>query len=342
MPPAGPSPTGGPPEPYLSPRDRRRIGRGGRNNSLGIFVLALVIGSLLGGTCVTCATLSEQDTELMFARGDRVGVVEVNGGITESKETVDIIRRFAKRDDLVAIVLRIESPGGAVAPSQAIFTALREASKRKPVVASMGSVAASGGFWISLGADWVFAEAGTITGSIGVIVQTTDLQGVAEALRFSVRTYKSGPLKDMGSAYRDPTPKDDATFMALVDDIYDQFVTVTAERRGQTVEQIKTVADGRIMTGRTALEADLIDELGGLHAAAKKAVLLALARTDETVQTSSAAYDDVEDPILVYPPDPNPNLAELFGAGLSRAVRDGVAAGVRSTLKPDETPVEVR
>ena len=344
----GPADSGSPPhmpydprEPY-EPRGRRRRG-GGRNNSLGIFVLALIIGSMMGGTCVTCATLSERDAETYFARGDRVGVVEVTGAIVESKETVRAIRKFAEREDIAALVLRIESPGGGVAPSQSIYRALREASKIKPVVASMGSMAASGGFWISLGTDWVFAEAGTLTGSIGVIFQGPDLQGIAEALRFKMRTYKSGPLKDLGNPFRAVTPADEAQFQAIIDDIYDQFVTLTAERRGQSKDQVRKVADGRVMTGRAALKADLIDELGGLYVAAKKAVLLARARTTEGVQTSSAAYDDVEGPILVYPPEPTPNLAELFGVTLQRAVQTGVSQGVHETLKSaDEAGFELR
>lgn len=298
----------------------------------------------MGATCVTCATLqSDYDYPGFFATGDRVGVVEVAGPIMSSREVVEAIRRFKKRDEIVAIVLRVESPGGGVAPSQAIYTALRDASEVKPVVASMGSVAASGGYWISLGTDWIFAEAGTITGSIGVIFQTADLQGVAEALRFRIRTYKSGPLKDMGSPYRDPTPADEAQFMALIEDIYDQFVTLTAERRGQPVDQVRTVADGRVMTGRAAFKADLVDELGGLYVAAKKAVLLARAREDDQVQTSSAAYADVEDPILVYPPEPRPSLADLVGAAAGQAIREGIAEGVRSGLRtPAESSVELR
>ena len=334
-----------PPEPEPGPyesRYRRRPLRDGRNNSLGIFVLALVIGSMMGATCVTCATLSEQETETYFATGDRVGVVEVVGDIVDSKETIQEIRRFIKREDVVAIVVRIDSPGGAVAPSQSIYEAIRHASKSKPVVASMGSMAASGGFWISLGADWVFAEPGTITGSIGVIFQTPDLRGVAEALRFRLLTYKSGPLKDMGNPFREATPEDEAQFKALIDDIYDQFVSVTAQRRGQPRAKILAVADGRIMTGRAALKADLIDELGGLHVAAKKAVLLAKARGDRPVQTSSAAYDDIEEPVLIYPPGSSSNFAELFGARIGAAVRDGVAEGVRSGLRAPASNVELR
>lgn len=314
-----------------------------QRSSTATFLVALLIGSLLGGSCVTCATLSQQDTTTLFARGERVGVVEVSGEIVESKEVVENIRRFAQRDDIVAIVVRIESPGGGVAPSQEIYTALREASKSKPVVASMGSLAASGGFWVALGSDWIFAEPGTLTGSIGVIVQTPDLQGLADLLRIRIRTYKSGPLKDMGNPFRESTPADDQQFQAVVDDIYDQFLTLTAERRGQPVGQVRKLADGRIMTGRAALDADLVDELGGLYVAAKKAVLLAKARGDAPVQTSSAAYADVEDPLLIYPPEPAPTLADIIGASIGDAVRDGVAEGVRSGLRtPQDRTLELR
>ena len=340
-PPAEPLPQPNPPHASSGPGRRRR--GGGRNNRLGVMVLALVMGSLMGATCVTCSTLSGEDTELYFASGDRVGVVEVLGAIEDSKETVRAIRRFAKNDDISALVLRIESPGGAVAPSQAIYTAMRQASEKKPVVASMGTMAASGGFWISLGADWVFAEPGTITGSIGVIFQAPDYQGIAEALRFKMRTYKSGPLKDMGSPFRDATEADEAQFKSIIDDIYDQFVTLTAERRGQSVDAIKKVADGRIMTGRAALKADLIDELGGVYAAAKKASLLAQARDDDSVDTSSAAYAELEDPILVYPPEPNPTLVELLGGVMGESIKEGVAEGVKHSLGAgDGSTVELR
>ncbi|MEL7370529.1 MAG: signal peptide peptidase SppA [Myxococcota bacterium] len=302
----------------------------------------LLVGSLFGATCATCATVSDYDAEAMFAQGDRVGVVEIVGTIEESKSAVQTIRRFARRDDIVAIVVHINSGGGGVAPSQAIYTALRAASERKPVVASMASMAASGGFWIALGADWIFAEPGTLTGSIGVIIETPDLNGIADALRFKMRTYKSGRFKDMGNPFRPSTPEDEAQFQGLIDDIYDQFLTLTAERRGQPKELLRKVADGRLMTGRAALAADLVDEMGGLYVAAKKAVLLAQARADESVQTSSVAYKRTEDPVLVYPPEPAPTLAELLGVTVGQALREGVADGVRATLDSPSSRVNVR
>ncbi|MEM7674659.1 MAG: signal peptide peptidase SppA [Myxococcota bacterium] len=333
-----------PVDPAAAPPPRRsRRPRESRGPSTGLVLVMLLLGSLMGATCVTCATVSDYDTGSLFAHGDRVGVVEIFGTIEESKTAVDTIRQFAQREDIVAIVVHINSGGGGVAPSQAIYRALREASGAKPVVASMASMAASGGFWIALGADWVFAESGTLTGSIGVIIETPDLNGIADALRFKMRTYKSGRFKDMGNPFRPATPADEERFQVLIDDIYDQFLTLTAERRGQLKDEVRKVADGRLLTGRAALEADLIDELGGLHMAAKKAVLLAQARVNDAVQTSSVAYKRTDDPILVYPPEPAPSLAEMLGVSIGQAIRSGVADGVRSELElPSSSRLKVR
>ncbi|MCB9646510.1 MAG: signal peptide peptidase SppA [Deltaproteobacteria bacterium] len=327
------------------PRPERRDS-GGKGGSAFVLILMLVFGMMAGGTCATLATIGGDHDQILGGRGERVGVVEVSGPIVTSDEITRQIREFARRDDLVALVLRIESPGGAVAPSQEIYQALREASAKKPVVASMGSTAASGGFWISLGADWVFASPGTITGSIGVITQTPDLTELAELARFRMRTFKSGPLKDAGNPFRALTEADEALFMGLINDIYDQFVTLTAERRGLPVEAVKKIADGRILTGRAALEADLVDELGGLWDAARKAVLLARARDAKeggsTVDTSSAAYAKVEDPALVYPRPPKPKLLDLLQSRASRAMADGLVGAVDQLSERGSAPVELR
>lgn len=311
-----------------------------------MLLLVLGLGVMAGGTCATLATLSGSGDEVLGGRGERVGVVEVAGPITTADELTRQIREFARRDDLVALVVRIESPGGAVAPSQEIYQALREASSKKPVVASMGSVAASGGFWISLGADWVFASPGTITGSIGVITQSPDLTELAELARFRMRTFKSGPLKDAGNPFRPLTEADEALFMGLIEDIYGQFVGLTAERRGLSLEAVKRLADGRILTGRAAKEAELVDELGGLWDAARKAVLLARARDAKegaaTVDTSSAAYSKVEDPALVYPRPPKPRLMDLLQSQASQAVADGLVGAVETLSDRQGAPVELR
>lgn len=347
--PPGPAafPSTPPPPPSKGPPRRGPVPpKKGTNTSGLTAIVLLLLGTVMGGTCATCVGGGSSVDFSGFGGGDKVGVVELIGPIADASEFVKDLRAFAKRDDLLAIVVRIDSPGGAVAPSQEIYDTMRWASKRKPIVASMGNTAASGGFWASLGADWVFASPGTVTGSIGVITQTPDLRGIAEALRFRMRTFKSGPLKDAGNPFREMTDADRALFESLIADIYDQFVTKTAERRGLPIEKVKEVADGRIMTGRAALAADLIDELGGLHDAARKAVILAKEREakelGETI-TSSTAYEDMEDPVLVYPKKPRPTFLDLLSEASADAIANGVDRGVRRLVARETTaPVELR
>ncbi|MCK6552752.1 signal peptide peptidase SppA, partial [Myxococcota bacterium] len=321
-------------------RDGRRSGSG----TMVLWVLVtLFTGIAMGGACSTCigAAASTMPGDTVMGGGDRVGVVELTGAITDASSVVRDIREHARRSDLRAIVVRIDSPGGAVAPSQEIFDALRAASKEKPVVASMGSVAASGGLWSALGADWIFAQPGSVTGSIGVITQTPDLTGIAEVLRFKMRTFKSGPLKDAGNPLREMTPDDELLFMSLIEDIYDQFVTVVAERRKLPVDKVKEIADGRIMTGRAALKAGLVDELGGLVEASRKAVILAKIRGEQKegqTVTSTVVPEELEDPTLVYPKKPMPTLLELLTQGAQSAISKGLADGVeRAAARAEET-----
>jgi protease-4 len=302
---------------------------------LGVMLFASGIG--LGGACVTCAGVG--GGEVVRAGADRVGVVELFDEIVDAKKVVEDLRRFGRNDDIDAVVLRIDSPGGAVAPSQEIYEAMRHVARKKPVVASMGSVAASGGFWVSLGADWVFAQPGTITGSIGVITQTPDLTQIAEVLRFQMRTFKSGPLKDAGNPFRPLTAEDEALFNFLVQDIYGQFVSLTAERRKLDEATVRAYADGRVMTGRAALEAKLIDQLGGLHEAAEKAAQLARERKGEPRESE-------DEPTLVYPPRDRPRLVDLLVESAAEAVHEGVVRGARSALSEGAArgaaPVELR
>lgn len=285
-------------------------------------VWLLVIGMFLGGSCVTCARTSfELSQDQVYGVGpERVGVVEVVGTILDPEEVVRNLRTFARRDDLDALVVRIDSPGGTVAPSQEIFDALRYASERKPVVASMGTVAASGGFWAAMGADWIVAEPGTITGSIGVVSQAPDLRGIADKVGFGLRVYKSGEVKDLGNPFREMTPEDDAVFNALVDDIHQQFIDVVATRRGLAREAVMPFADGRIFSGRRALEAGFVDEMGGLHQAARRGVFLAKQRSGEIgAETSTTTGIGVGDPALVYPRSPTPEFLKVLTESAARA-----------------------
>jgi protease IV len=295
-------------------------------------MLTLVLGMVMGGACVTCGqALDLQNDETFGTSHKRVGVLELTGVISQGEELVREIRRFAGRDDLEALVIRVDSPGGSVAPSQEIFDALRAAAVKKPVVASMGSVAASGGFWVSMGADWIVASPGSVTGSIGVISQLPDLRALAALARFDLRTYKTGPHKDFGNPLQEPSRTDEALMMEVMNDIYQQFVDVVATRRRLDVDAVRSIADGRVMSGQRALEYGLIDQLGGLHDAAKKALELAEAKAAEKAGREPEPIED--DPTLVYPKKPGPGLLRLLAEESGEAAFDGASRGFGRALE---------
>ena len=198
--------------------------------------------------------------------GDKLALIEINGTITSSKDVIEEIQRYKDDDSVKAILLRIDSPGGAVAPAQEIH---RELSKvQKKIIVSMGSVAASGGYYIACTADRIFANPGTLTGSIGVIMNFPKLEGLTKKIGIDREVVKSGAYKDSGSIYRSLTPEEKQLFQGMVDDVYNQFVDVVFEGRKHTNltrEQIKSIADGRAMSGRQALQYKLVDEIGDLE-----------------------------------------------------------------------------
>ncbi len=301
-----------------------------RNLGLQIFAWATVGmfgGMVLGGGCMACLGGGPGGDQLEGSGGPHVAVVELTGPIMDGGETVRELRRFARQGDIKAIVVRIDSPGGAVAPSQEIFDAMRAASDKKPVVVSMGTVAASGGFWAAMAGDWIVASPGSVTGSIGVISQTPDLRGLAELLRVDLKTYKSGPYKDSGNPLRAPQPGDEAVHMELISDVYDQFVTVISERRKIELDAVRRFADGRIFTGRRAHELGLVDQLGGLYDAAQHALVLVEERRAQAAGEAPEAIED--EPTLVYPRRPSGGLLRL----LSEEAGEGAAAGAGRVLE---------
>ena len=208
-------------------------------------------------------------------RGPRVGVVEIKGVIADSKEFLSQLVELRRDPTIKAIVVRIDSPGGAVAPSQEMFRAVQRARRDKKVVASMGTLAASGGYYVAAAADRIIASPGTITGSIGVISQFPDLSGLLELARLRETTIKSGPLKDTGTPTRPMTPEERTYFQGLVDALYDQFLSDVAQARQLPKEAVRKVADGRVLTGQQAMAAKLVDELGNFEDALEAAAKLA-------------------------------------------------------------------
>ncbi len=192
----------------------------------------------------------------------RIGVVEIEGTISSSERVVRWVKRLQDDPSVKAVVLKINSPGGGIVASQEIYLALRRLAEKKPLVAYMGSVAASGGLYVSLAADSIVAAPGTATGSIGVIMWMPVVKGLMEKLGLEVEVYKSAAHKDITSPFRRRTPQEDSLLQALIEDMYRQFVETVAERRGLPVDSVLKLADGRLFTGRQALEAGLVDKLG--------------------------------------------------------------------------------
>lgn len=272
-----------------------------------LIVLAFIFGGLflVFFAFLVLALAAVRTDDGLVARGPGVGVVEVEDVIMDSKRYVEQLERFREDQAIQGVLVRVNSPGGAVGPSQEIHEAVERTAEVKPVVVSMGNMAASGGYYLAVAADEIVANPGTITGSIGAVVQVTNLEGLAEWARVDVETIRSGDLKDAGNPFRSMTEAERSYWLELVMQIHDQFVEAVAEGRGRERGEIDPVADGRVLTGQQALESGLVDRLGGFETAVDRVAELA---------------DIPERPQLVYPRrDELQILRDLFG-GTARAV----------------------
>ena len=226
---------------------------------IGLFFLLLILRSIGSNVSI----------------GEKVAVVDIRGVISGSDETIKLIHTYRDDPSIKAIVVRIDSPGGSVAPVQEIYSELKKIEK--PIVASMGGSAASGGYYVACAADTIFANPGTLTGSIGVIMQFTQLKGLYDKVGLGHQVIKSGDFKDTGSPFRDLTEQERTVLQSTVGDVYNQFVDTIFEARGNllTRAEIVELADGRIYSGRQALDSKLLDQLGNLPDAIKTAGELA-------------------------------------------------------------------
>ncbi|NOZ03392.1 MAG: signal peptide peptidase SppA [FCB group bacterium] len=201
--------------------------------------------------------------------GPKVGIVKLEGPIFTSERIVEELSELAEREDVKAIVLRINSPGGAVAPSQEIYEKVKSLRGQKPVVVSVGSMAASGGYYAALGSELIVANQGSITGSIGVILDYPVATELLDKIGLRFETVKSGSLKDAGSPTREVTDADRKYFQTIIRDLHSQFMTAVAENRNLALEDVKRLADGRVFTGTRSFELGLIDTLGTFEDALK-------------------------------------------------------------------------
>jgi len=265
---------------------------------LGLFILFIVYS--IG------VRSSSSGGKFSFITNEKVAVLTIDGVILDSDKYLESLNKIRKNNSVKAIVVRINSPGGAVGPSQEIFSELLSIKDKLPVVASMGAVAASGGYYIACAADTIYANPGTITGSIGVIAQFLSYKDLLEWAKIDVEVIKSGKFKDVGSPFRTMNEEDKRYFQQLIDNVFNQFKTTVSITRGINENDLTTIADGRIFSGEQAQDLNLIDELGNLNDAIAYA----------------AKQGGIEgDPELIHYPEKKSLLQELLTSKLSLTSR---------------------
>ena len=236
-----------------------------RRSLVTALVVTLVCIMTLAG--LGLAIFSVSGTSPVFAFGDRIALIEVDGVIADDDAFLEDVRRLRRDGSIRGWVVSINSPGGVVAPSQSIHQTLARirTEDEVPVVASIGSVGASGGYYVALGADSILALPGSITGSIGVIMEYPNVQELFDKIGVRMEIVKAGEQKDLGSPFRTMGPEDREILTAMIDDVHAQFIEAVAEARGMSLDAVRELADGRVLSGRQALDAGLVDRLGNLE-----------------------------------------------------------------------------
>jgi protease-4 len=235
--------------------------RQGRKRSLlrrVVWGAVIVIGGLI--------VLNALFPDLDLSGENRIALIRVEGVILDAQTTIGDLKRFSENPLVKAIVLRIDSPGGGVVPSQEIHDAVKRVKNKsnKAIIASMGTVAASGGYYIAAATDRIIANPGTLTGSIGVIMEMANVEGLLKKVGVEGIVIKSGRFKDAGSPLRRMNEEERKLMQSVMDDVHQQFIQAVAEGRSLEMSEVQPLADGRIFTGRQAKEARLVDELGDL------------------------------------------------------------------------------
>lgn len=200
-----------------------------------------------------------------FEFGEKVGIIEIKGVIADAKQAIHNLKRFREDDSIKAIVVRIDSPGGAVGPAQEIFREIRKTSNKKKVIASMGAIAASGGYYVAAGSDGIVANPGTITGSIGVIMGFANYEELLQKIGLVPIVVKSGEFKDMGSPVRKMTAAEQKILENFAKKIHRQFIMDIVEGRQMDQAEVESLADGRIFTGQESKDLGLVDRIGNLE-----------------------------------------------------------------------------
>lgn len=278
----------------------------------GALTGCVVVVAALLLLAILAAAMGSDAAELSLA-ADKVAVIPIEGEIVEAREVLDALKKHAGNDTVKAIVIRINSPGGAIAPSQEIYSAIRRtrSDSGKPIVASFDSVAASGGYYIAAACDQIVANPGSITGSIGVILQWFNTKELIQWAKLKPETITSGAMKDAGSPFRELTDAERQYFQGIVTQLHSQFVRDVALGRKAKMKQedVARIADGRIFTGEQALALNLVDELGSI---------------DDAVRTAGRLAGIKGEPVRLWPRRREPGLFDLLNAGDADALLERV------------------
>jgi len=236
-----------------------------RNIFVGLFITGVVMLFFLM-ISVSIWGLSKQQGLSFVSTGDKIAIIEIDGVIESSDYFVRQLKKYSNDNSVLAIVLRINSPGGAVAPTQEIYRqVLKVREEGTYIIVSISSIAASGGYYIASAADTILANPGSLTGSIGVIFSYFTFEVLMDKIGVNLEVVKSGDLKDVGNMSREMTQKEREMLQSAIDDTYNQFVMAVSEGRNLDIDRVEELADGSIFTGNQALEFGLVDKLGGLE-----------------------------------------------------------------------------
>jgi len=261
----------------------------------GLFVVSLWLFSYFAGR-----------EESLFG-SEKIAVVEVRGVILDPQPIVEKLIKYRKNENIKAIILRIDSPGGAVGPAQEIYSEIKKAKKEKRVLASMGSVAASGGYYVACAADRIIANPGSITGSIGVIMESLNGEELLRKIGLETMVVKSGKHKDLGSPTRKMTEEERKLLQDVLDNVHEQFIRAVAEGRNLPVEKIRPMADGRIFSGDQAFALGLVDALGGL---------------EDTIAMAAQMAGITGEPEVIYPEKKRTSILEWMLQGAIQRITE--------------------
>jgi len=285
----------------------------GRRRGKGVFVLLLILGLIFVISFVAGRWGLFEGRGISLSH-DKIAVISIQGVLTSSTDTIKQFKQYEENKDVKALVLRIDSPGGTVVAAQEIYAEIQKLRKNKVVLASMGNVAASGGYYVASATEEIVANPGTLTGSIGVISEYPNIEELMKKVGLRSEVMKSGRFKDLGNPTREMTEEERQLLQDLIDNIHRQFIRDVALGRGRTVEEIEPLADGRVFTGEQAKENGLVDRLGNFQDALDRAAELA----------------GIEGkPVIIYPEEKRKKIWEY----LVQSIAEEMGGVLRSTFE---------